>query len=396
MRRSINVKFWNGAVYTARLIGSDSSTDLAVVRVSAPSSILHPLTLANSDLVQVGDGVLAIGSPFGLAGTVTSGIVSALHRSMTSPNHFTIGDSIQTDAPINHGNSGGPLLNSAGRVIGVTTQIQTDSGGSDGVGFAVPSNTIQRIAPKLVAGLKVQHAYLGIFVSDASTAGNATAGALAGTVKAGTPAARAGLQSGDVIVALDGTTISSSDDLTRVLDLKQPGDALKVTYLRDGKSHTRHRHARDPPVVSPGRKRALVAGAAGLVVAGAVTAVAATQFDSHHKVTVVAPAVAKQQAGPGTFNGQVAPGGEPGGRFGRSFGRGGSSLAAAASYIGVTEQALVAELAGGKTLAQVAKDHGKSADGLVSAMLAAEKKVIEATEIRRPRRTRSSLPSSSG
>jgi putative serine protease PepD len=157
---------------------------------------------------------------------------------MTSPNHFTIGDSIQTDAPINHGNSGGPLLDSSGRVIGVTTQIQTDSGGSDGVGFAVPSNTIKRIAPELVAGQKVQHAYLGIFVSDASTAGNATAGALAGSVKAGTPAARAGLQSGDVIVALDGKTITSSDDLSRVLDLKQPGDTLKVTYLRGGKSHT--------------------------------------------------------------------------------------------------------------------------------------------------------------
>jgi putative serine protease PepD len=235
---SIKVEFWNGAVYDARVIESDSSTDLAVIKVSAPSSLLHPLTLANSNTVQVGDGVIAIGSPFGLAGSVTSGIVSALHRSMTSPNHFTIGDSIQTDAPINHGNSGGPLLNSSGQVIGVTTQIQTESGGNDGVGFAVPSNTIHRIAPKLVAGEKVHHAYLGIYVEDAKTSSSATAGALASQVKPGTPAALAGLRRGDVIVRLDGAKVTSSDDLTRILDLKQPGSKLAATYLRGGTSHT--------------------------------------------------------------------------------------------------------------------------------------------------------------
>ena len=235
---SISVQMWNGAVYKGHLVGTDSSTDLAVVKISAPASALHPLTLADSGTVQVGDGVVAIGSPFGLAETVTSGIVSAVHRSMSSPNNFTISDSIQTDAPINHGNSGGPLLNSAAQVIGINTQIESDSGGSDGVGFAVPSNTILRVAPTLAAGQTVKHAYLGVFVEDATTAGNATAGALASQVKAGTPAARAGLQAGDVVVRLDSTPITSAEDLTRTVDSKKPGDMLVVTYLRGGTSHT--------------------------------------------------------------------------------------------------------------------------------------------------------------
>ena len=175
---SISVKFWNGSVYKAHVVGADSFSDLAIVKVSAPPSILHPLTIGNSGELQVGDGVVAIGSPFGLSQTMTSGIVSALHRGIRSRNpnrRFTISDSIQTDAPINHGNSGGPLLNASGHVIGVNTQIQSDSGGSDGVGFAVSSSTIQRVAPKLVLGQKVEHAYLGVVIEDASTASNATA-----------------------------------------------------------------------------------------------------------------------------------------------------------------------------------------------------------------------------
>ncbi len=235
---SIKVTFWNGATYTGHVVGTDSSTDLAIVKVSAPASILHPLTVADSGTIKVGDDVVAIGSPFGLAQTVTTGIVSALHRSMTSPNNFTISDSIQTDAPINHGNSGGPLLNSSGQVIGVNAQIQSDSGGNDGVGFAVPSNTVRRVAPTLVTGDSVKHAYLGIFVQDASTSANSAAGALASEVKPGTPAARAGLKSGDVIVRMDTTPIKAAEDLTRMVDSKAPGDKLAVTYTRDGKSHT--------------------------------------------------------------------------------------------------------------------------------------------------------------
>src|SRR5919197_4548579 len=141
--QSISVRFWNGKTYKATLVGSDPSTDLAVLDVDAPSSLLHPLTLGDSSKVGVGDGVVAIGSPFGLEETVTSGIVSALHRSMSAPSGFAIDDSIQTDAAINHGNSGGPLLNLQGRVIGVNAQIESDSGGNDGVGFAIPSNTVR-------------------------------------------------------------------------------------------------------------------------------------------------------------------------------------------------------------------------------------------------------------
>jgi len=229
----ITVRFWNGKSYSARLVGVDQSTDLAVVKVSAPASVLSPLELGNSDDVRVGDSVIAIGSPFGLQGTVTSGIVSALHRSMQAPNRFTINNAIQTDAPINHGNSGGPLIGTNAQVIGVNTQIQSDSGGSDGVGFAVPANTIRQIASQLVAGKQVQHAYLGVQVADSSQAGATLA-----TVYDNTPAARAGLQQGDVVTQLDGTTINSADDLSGVIDGKKPGDKLKVTYERDGKTHT--------------------------------------------------------------------------------------------------------------------------------------------------------------
>src|SRR5438105_3199599 len=151
---SVSVTFWNGAKYKARVVGSDASTDVAVVKVDAPSSMLFPLTLGDSSKVAVGDGVVAIGSPFGLAETVTSGIVSALHRQMTSPNGFAIENSIQTDAAINHGNSGGPLLDLQGQVIGVTSQIESDSGGNDGVGFAVPSDTVRAVAAQLLASGK--------------------------------------------------------------------------------------------------------------------------------------------------------------------------------------------------------------------------------------------------
>jgi putative serine protease PepD len=232
---SITVTFWNGKSYKAKLVGSDGSTDLAVVRASsAPSSMLHPLTLGNSNGVQVGDLVIAIGSPFGLAQTVTSGIVSALHRTMNAPNNYTIGNSIQTDAPINHGNSGGPLIDSAGRVIGVNAQIQSDSGGSDGVGFAIPSNTVTSVISQIVAGKPVAHAYLGITVDTSSS----PQGAGVGRIFAGQPAAKAGLRVGDVIVKLDNTVITNSDDLSNLIDSKKPGDKLSVTYVRNGKQHT--------------------------------------------------------------------------------------------------------------------------------------------------------------
>ena len=161
----ISVRLWDGSSYSARVVGTDASTDLAVLEVDAPAAKLHPLTLGSSASLEVGDGVIAIGSPFGLEETVTSGIVSALHRQITAPNEFSIDDAIQTDAAINHGNSGGPLLDTLGRVVGVNSQIESDGGGSDGVGFAVPADTIRTVAAQLISGGTISHAYLGVSVA---------------------------------------------------------------------------------------------------------------------------------------------------------------------------------------------------------------------------------------
>ena len=163
--QSVEITFSNGKTYDATIVGTDASTDLAVLKVDAPASLLVPLTLGDSSEVGVGDTVVAIGSPFGLENSVTAGIVSALGRSMEAPNGFTINGAIQTDAAINHGNSGGPLLDLDGRVIGVNAQIASESGGNDGVGFAIPSNTVGSIAKQLIADGSVQHAYLGVSVT---------------------------------------------------------------------------------------------------------------------------------------------------------------------------------------------------------------------------------------
>jgi putative serine protease PepD len=229
---SISVRFWNGKTYSASVVGTDKSTDLAVIKVDAPSSELHPLSVGNSGDLQVGDGVVAIGSPFGLEETVTSGIVSALHRAIEAPNNFTINDSVQTDAAINHGNSGGPLLNAQGQVVGVNAQIRSDSGGNEGVGFAIPSSTVRSIATQLISTGKAVHAYLGVAIdATASTAKIAS-------VKAATPAAQAGLKAGDVVTAVDGTSIASGDDLTRAIDSHKPGDTITLKYRRGGSEHT--------------------------------------------------------------------------------------------------------------------------------------------------------------
>ncbi len=221
---------WTGAKYTAHVIGTDASTDLAVIKVEgAPSSLFSPITLGDSSKLGVGDGVVAIGSPFGLEETVTSGIVSALHRQMTSPNRFTIDDSIQTDAAINHGNSGGPLFNMNGEVIGVTAQIKSDSGGNDGIGFAVPSDTVRYVASEILANASVQHAYLGVKLGE---------GATISTVNNGTPAARAGLRAGDVITSFNGKTITNATELRGLLALKKPGDTVSLGYTRGGAIHT--------------------------------------------------------------------------------------------------------------------------------------------------------------
>ena len=155
---------------------------------------------------------------------------------MTSPNGFTIDDSIQTDAAINHGNSGGPLLDSRGDVVGVTSQIESDSGGNDGVGFAIPSNTVKSIVAQLLANGKAEHAYLGVALQTPSRG----SGAEVGRVTSGSPAARAGLKAGDVITVLDGRRIASPDELVVAVNEKKPGESVTVTYLRGGASHTVH------------------------------------------------------------------------------------------------------------------------------------------------------------
>ena len=229
---SPTVTFWNGKTYDARVVGTDPSTDLAVIKVEVPASKLTPLALGDSGSLEVGDGVVAIGSPLGLPETVTSGIVSALHRQMTAPNNFTINDSIQTDAAINHGNSGGPLLDLAGKVVGVNAQIASDSGGNDGIGFAIPSNTVKSIATQLIGSGSVQHAYLGVSV-EATNNGVAVA-----QVKPGTPAAEASLQAGDVITAIGGEQVTDSASLQKAVDAHKPGDTVTLTFKRDGATKT--------------------------------------------------------------------------------------------------------------------------------------------------------------
>lgn len=244
---TLSVRFWNGTTHQAELVGTDPSTDLAVLKVDAPESLLAPLALGDSSALDIGDAVAAIGSPFGLEGTLTTGVVSALHRQMTAPNDFTITDTIQTDAAINHGNSGGPLLDTRGRVVGVNAQIESESGGNDGIGFAIPSNTVRSIVSQLLESGSVEHAYLGIQML-------AVEDGLAVTeVRSGTPAEDAGLRAatgtrnvdgvdvpsgGDIIVAVDGDPVTTSAELQSAIDAKQPGDTITLTVERGGDRRT--------------------------------------------------------------------------------------------------------------------------------------------------------------
>jgi putative serine protease PepD len=230
---SIKVAFADGSTYSATVVGDDPSTDLAVLKVDAPASELHPLTVGDSSTAQVGDGVVAIGSPFELPETVTSGIVSALDRTISSDNSYSISGAIQTDAAINHGNSGGPLLNVNGQVIGINSQIETEGGGSDGVGFAISSNTVTSVVKQLLANGKVKHAYLGVSVEQ-----TATGTVRVGSVTKGSPAADAGLKVGDVITAFDSKKIFSPNDVIAAVNGKQPGAKVTIAYTRNGATKT--------------------------------------------------------------------------------------------------------------------------------------------------------------
>jgi putative serine protease PepD len=242
----LSVRFADGTQASARVVGQDPSSDLAVIRVSGvDASKLQPLTLGDSSKAQVGSGVIAIGSPYGLAGSVTVGVISALDRSIQSPSHYAIAGAIQTDAPINHGNSGGPLLDTNGRVIGVNSQIESGSGDNSGVGFAVPSNTVQRVVKQILAGNQVKNAFLGLQLSDG------TGGARVGAVTSGSPAAAAGIQVGDIVTAVDGTAVTGADAAVSAVQSHNPGDAITLSVDHSGASRDVRVTLADRPTTTP-------------------------------------------------------------------------------------------------------------------------------------------------
>jgi S1-C subfamily serine protease len=254
---SVTVGFDDNRIVPARVLGTDATNDLALLKVDPSGLRLAPLKLGDSRTAQVGDPVLAIGNPFGLDRTLTTGVVSALQREISAPNGFTIQHVIQTDAPINPGNSGGPLLDAAGRVIGINSQIVTGGSGSDGnvgIGFAVPINTAKKLLPQLKRSGSVVHPYLGITGAtiDASLADlqlRVSKGVLVQTVTPDGPAARAGVRGGtidsqvngarimlggDVIESFDGRPIGSMSDLTAAIAGHRPGDRVQLGILRSG------------------------------------------------------------------------------------------------------------------------------------------------------------------
>ena len=225
-----------GEPIPAKLVGKDPSSDLAVLKID-PSQVKDgpkPLALASSSSLSPGDAAIAIGSPFGLSGTVTTGIVSALGREIEAPNGFSIPGAVQTDAAINPGNSGGPLLDSAGRVIGVNSQIASQSGSNSGVGFAVPSDTVKDVVPKLIKDGKIERAYLG--VSSAEEPDNP--GAVVGQVTPGAPASKAGLRENDVITKFDGKPIRNPSELSLAVLSKAPGDKVQLEVKRGNDTKT--------------------------------------------------------------------------------------------------------------------------------------------------------------
>ena len=253
----VTVQFSDSKIVSARIVGKDVSTDIALLRVDPDGLDLKPLELGSAKEIQVGDPTIAIGNPFGLERTLTTGVVSALQRRIEAPNGFAIRDVIQTDAAINPGNSGGPLLDAAGRVIGINSQIATGGTGqgSVGIGFAVPIDTAKDILASLKDGKAPQRAQLGVTtatVDDSLEALNlpVDAGVLIQDVTAGTPAEKAGLRGGnisaevngdeiqiggDIIIKVDGEAIATADDLATKIQGHEPGDEVEITYLRDGK-----------------------------------------------------------------------------------------------------------------------------------------------------------------
>jgi S1-C subfamily serine protease len=256
--RRLEVTLADGSKWPARPVGADPSNDLAIIKIDAPAAALTTVPLGDSSTLVVGQKVLVIGNPFGLKRTLTAGIVSSLGRSIRAENGRSMRGIIQTDAAINPGNSGGPVLNSSGEVIGVSTAIFSPSGGSVGVGFAVPVNTAKRIIPELISRGYVARPYLGISGHEiipllAQTLHlPVTEGIMVVEVTPGSPAQRAGLRGGDravqvgniivrvggdIITEVDGLKVRTFEQLSDFIDTKRPGDAVRLTFNRQGKAN---------------------------------------------------------------------------------------------------------------------------------------------------------------
>ena len=265
----ISVRFSDGVRREAEVVGQDPSTDVAVIQVDAPREALEPLTLGDSDSVGVGEPVIAIGNPLNVGISVTTGIVSGIGRPIQAPNNYTINDAVQTDAAINPGNSGGPLLDSRGTVIGVNAQIASESGGFEGVGFAVPINTVKDVIEQLITDGEVVHGYIGVSMyglgidelsayaglseralrEQYGLPGN---GAIVSEVTPGGPAEKAGIRGGeqkdvggipvplgDIITGIEGDPVSSSEDVIEVVNAVKPGETLLLTVVTPGEKERR-------------------------------------------------------------------------------------------------------------------------------------------------------------
>ena len=260
----VSVKLANGTREDAEVIGEDPSTDLAVIKVEAPERSLKPLTLGDSDALKVGEPVIAIGNPLNVGISVTTGIVSGVGRPIKAPNNYTISGAVQTDAAINPGNSGGPLLDSRGTVVGVNSQIISDTGSFQGVGFAIPSNTVKSVVEQLITSGDVEHGYIGVRMFTAGIEelvaytglsekalrekhGLPATGAIVSEVTEGGPADKAGIKGGeekeiqglpvpmgDVITSAAGKKVSTPDDVIRIVNSLKPGEQLKLTVVTPG------------------------------------------------------------------------------------------------------------------------------------------------------------------
>ncbi|MDQ2629437.1 MAG: trypsin-like peptidase domain-containing protein [Actinomycetota bacterium] len=258
---SVSVKLGDSEEsFDAEVVGTDPGTDIALLKVDAPAEEFHPLQLGRSSEMEVGDPVVAIGNPFGLDRTVTSGIVSALQRNIEAPNGFSISQVIQTDAAINPGNSGGPLINAAGEVIGINAQIATGGGGGNvGIGFAIPIDTLRANLEQLKETGEVDHAFIGIsggtVTPELARAVNLPVeeGVLVATVVEDGPADKAGIEGGttsaeidgaevrlggDIITEVDGEKVTSMDEMIELVQSSKPGDELELTVVRDGDERT--------------------------------------------------------------------------------------------------------------------------------------------------------------